>query len=116
MNDPFAKAAFMMFMVSELHPFLDGNGRLARVMMNAELVKGEQSKIIIPTVFREDYIPALRVLSRQQHPDVYIRMLQRAQQFTATIFGEDIDLMQNMLERSNAFKEGDENILKIVNQ
>ena len=30
---------FMMFMISEIHPFLDGNGRLARVMMNAELVK-----------------------------------------------------------------------------
>ena len=36
---PFAKAAYIMFMVSEIHPFLDGNGRIARVMMNAELVK-----------------------------------------------------------------------------
>ena len=28
----------MMFLVSEVHPFADGNGRAARIMMNAELV------------------------------------------------------------------------------
>src|SRR5690606_14346521 len=59
LNEPFAKATYMMFLISEVHPFLDGNGRLARVMMNAELVRAEQSKIIIPTVFRDDYLGAL---------------------------------------------------------
>jgi len=43
----------MMFMISEVHPFNDGNGRIACVMMNAELVRADQSHIIIPTVFRE---------------------------------------------------------------
>ena len=52
LNDPLARAIFMMFMISEVHPFLDGNGRIARVMMNAELVRAEQSRIIVPTVFR----------------------------------------------------------------
>jgi len=55
LEDPFAKAVFMKFMISEVHPFLDGNGRLARVMMNAELVKAGQTRIIVPTVYREDY-------------------------------------------------------------
>jgi len=32
----------MMFLVSEVHPFLDGNGRIARVMMNAELILAER--------------------------------------------------------------------------
>jgi hypothetical protein len=39
LTEPFAKAAYMMFLISEVHPFLDGNGRTARVMMNAELVR-----------------------------------------------------------------------------
>jgi Fic family protein len=26
----------MMFLVSEVHPFTDGNGRVGRVLMNAE--------------------------------------------------------------------------------
>lgn len=43
---PFAKAVYMTFLVSEVHPFLDGHGRIARVMMNAELSAKGLSKII----------------------------------------------------------------------
>ena len=64
LEHPFAKAVFMLFMISEVHPFTDGNGRISRIMMNAELVAADQSKIIIPTVFREDYLDALRRLTR----------------------------------------------------
>jgi len=114
LQHPFAKAAYMMFFISEIHPFADGNGRMARVMMNAELVKAEQTRIIIPTVFREDYIGALRVLTRQENTDTYIRMLGRAQLFSNTLVGEDMEHIHNTLIRSDAFKEGNEYILKIV--
>lgn len=114
LQHPFAKAAFMMFMISEVHPFLDGNGRVARVMMNAELAKAQQTKIIIPTVFREDYLGGLRQLTRRDLPDTYIRMLQRAQLFSATIIGEDMDIMQQILTKSNAFKDDGDHILQIV--
>jgi len=105
LNDPFARAAYVMFLISEVHPFLDGNGRLGRVMMNAELVKARQTRIIIPTVYREDYMGALRKLTRHQSPSAYIRMLSRAQQFSATINGINMDEMQFQLERANAFLE-----------
>ncbi len=111
---PFARAAFMMFLISEVHPFLDGNGRMARVMMNAELVKQRQSKIIIPTVFRDDYMGALRRLTRQQEPAPYLRMLERAHTFSATIAGDDMDAMKNHLEKCNAFKEYEQAQLKIL--
>ena len=101
---PFAKAAYIMFMSSEVHPFLDGNGRIARVMMNAELVAKGQSKIIIPTVYRNDYIGVLRRLNRQQDPSAYIRMLQRAQNFSTTVKGDDMDLMEKHLKACNALK------------
>jgi Fic family protein len=106
----------MMFVVSEIHPFLDGNGRIARVMMNAELVKGGQSKIIIPTVYRDDYLGALRKLTRQGNPEVYIRMLSRTHEFSDTIASESLDEMQLLLERSNAFIEHTEGNLQIINQ
>jgi len=116
LTHPFAKAAFMMFLISEVHPFLDGNGRIARVMMNAELVKENQSKIIIPTVYRDDYMGALRKLSRQQDPTPYIRMLQRAHEFSGTIYGEDIDEMQHYLTKCDAFLEHTEGKLKIISR
>jgi Fic family protein len=112
LTDPFSRAAFIMFLISEVHPFLDGNGRIARVMMNAELVNKGLAKIIIPTVYRDDYLGALRRLTRNEDPSAYIKMLQRAHQFSSMIHSEDMDEMQRLLEKSNAFKEHDEARLK----
>ena len=109
---PFAKALFMLFMVSEIHPFNDGNGRISRIMMNAELVAAEQSKIIIPPVFREDYLNALRRLTRKSDPSVLIRAISRVRQFSANITGDDFEATRKYLEGCNAFKESDGYILR----
>jgi hypothetical protein len=114
LEDPFARAAFMMFFLSEVHPFLDGNGRIARVFMNAELTSAGESKIIIPTVYRDDYVGALRKLTRQSSPDAYIRMLQRAHEFSENIVDADWRSMHNYLIQCNAFMEDTEGKLKII--
>lgn len=111
---PFAKAVYMMFLISEVHPFLDGNGRIARVMMNAELVKAKQSKIIIPTVFRDDYMGALKKLTKQGDALSFIRMMQRAHEFSKNIYWEDRNDMEKHLEECDAFKEYNEGKLKII--
>ncbi|WAC41631.1 Fic family protein [Pedobacter sp. SL55] len=116
LQHPFTKAAFMMFMISEVHPFLDGNGRIARVMMNAEMTAAGQSKIIVPSVYREDYLGGLRALTRRNEPEKYIRMLLRAWKFSETIAGANMDQMQVILDQSNAFEEGEDYILKIVGE
>jgi hypothetical protein len=105
LSHPFAKSAYIMFLVSEVHPFIDGNGRIARIMMNAELSSQNFSKIIVPTVYREDYMGALRKLTRQKDVESYIRMLLRIYAFSATIHDEDIDQMENYLKNCNAFME-----------
>lgn len=112
LRHPFSKAAYMMFTISEIHPFLDGNGRIARVMMNAELVNQKQSKILIPTVYREDYILALRKLTRQRESGAFIRMLTRIYEFSSTVIGQNMQDMQQYLEKTNAFLEPDEGKLK----
>ena len=114
LDHPFSKAAYMMFVISEIHPFLDGNGRIARVMMNAELVKGGQSKIIIPTVYRDDYTGVLKRFTKRGDCDPYIRMLQRAHEFSENIFGNDIDEMQDYLTKCHAFLEHTEANLVII--
>jgi hypothetical protein len=112
LKDPFAKAVYMMFLVSEVHPFRDGNGRIARVMMNAELSSKGLSKIIIPTVYREDYMGALRKLTRQQVADAYVRMMARAYEFSATVKQESIEGMEKYLVMCDAFKEPKEGKLR----
>jgi len=53
---PGARAAIAMFVVAEVHPFGDGNGRTARLAMNLALTVAGRMRIIIPTVMRDDYI------------------------------------------------------------
>jgi hypothetical protein len=103
LSDPLHRAMFMMFLVSEVHPFDDGNGRVARVMMNAELVaKGEQ-RIIIPTAYRENYLMGLRALSRNTRPDALIRVLDFAQRFTMAIEWGELQRTRRLLQKTNAF-------------
>ena len=82
---PFQRAVFMMFLISEVHPFADGNGRTARIMMNAELVAGGEERIIIPTVYRANYLSALKALSQNDIPEPLIRTLDFAQKWTAAV-------------------------------
>lgn len=65
LQEPFDRAAFMMFLVSEVHPHDDGNGRVGRAAANAELISGGGRRLLIPISFREDYLLALCALSRQ---------------------------------------------------
>ena len=105
LDTAFERAVYVMFLVSEVHPFDDGNGRLARVMMNAELVAGMQSRIIIPTVFRDDYLGGLRRMTRQDDSSVLIKALRFGHGYTAQIDFTDLALAAEALRATNAFNE-----------
>jgi len=108
LTDPFARAAYIMFMVSEVHPFEDGNGRIARIMMNAEFANRNQSKIIIPTVYRDDYLLTLKKLTNQKDPGPYVEMLNKARHFSEALHFDNYDDLHNYLDTHNAFYESDE--------
>ena len=108
LNHPFARSAYMMFLVCEVHPFEDGNGRIARVMMNAELVNKNQCKIIIPTVYRDDYLLTIKRLTNQKDPTHYVEMLTKAHAFSESLNYNNYDDLYNFLKLHNAFYESDE--------
>jgi len=98
------RAALAMFVVTEVHPFTDGNGRTARVAMNHFLTQAGLTRIIVPTVFRDDYISALKALSSNAHPVPLVRMLSRAARFSRWL---DMTSMTNCfaaLTQSNAMQ------------
>lgn len=102
---PFARAVFQMFLVSEVHPFTDGNGRIARVMMSAELVAAHEHRIIIPQVYRNNYLMALRALTVNSRADALIRALDFAQRYTAGIDFSTFDGARAMLDQTNSFND-----------
>jgi hypothetical protein len=105
MEAPFARAVAMMFIISEVHPFNNGNGRIARAFMNAELVSGGERRILIPTVYRDEYLTGLRVHTRQGHPDPLIKTLDFAQEYAARIDFSDYDRALAVLRETRAFEE-----------
>lgn len=116
LKEPMSKAIFMMFMISEVHPFIDGNGRIARIMMNAELFRGGQSRIIVPTVFREDYILSLRKITRSKEPDTYIRVMEKLHKFSSNLYGNSFDELNNYLKACNAYEEPERAHLKYIDR
>jgi hypothetical protein len=98
-----ARAIFMMFLVAEVHPFVDGNGRVARVLMNAELSAAGEQRIVIPLSFRNNYLQGLRALSRGGDPRPLIRILDFAQRYAAAIDWSDLRGSEDALRATNAF-------------
>ena len=116
LTDPMAKAIFIMFMISEVHPFTDGNGRISRIMGDAELFKSGLSRIIVPTVFREDYIGTLKRFTNRKDPDAFIRVMDKLQHFSKNIFGENFEELNNYIKATNAYKEPTEGMLNIIDR
>ncbi len=108
LEPPLHRAIFMMFLISEVHPFDDGNGRVARVMMNAELVATDETRVVVPTVYRNNYLAALKALSHNGSCEPLILTLDFAQRYTAAIDFSDRERARFMLQRTHAFDDPNE--------
>lgn len=108
LSSPLHRAVFMMFLIAEVHPFSDGNGRVARIMMNAELVAAGESRILVPTVFRNNYLAALKALSQNRLTGAIVRMLDFAQRYTVAVDFSEVGLARLILDRTHAFMDPNE--------
>jgi len=106
------RALFIHFLISECHPFDDGNGRLSRIMMNAELVSQDQYKIIVPTVHRESYLLSLKNATRSDRFRTNVKVLHQMQCYIASIDWNDYAEVKTLLQQHAAFKEPDEGVAK----
>jgi hypothetical protein len=72
LTSPVARALYVLFLVAEVHPFNDGNGRISRLGMNAELEAAGQTRLIIPTSLRNDYLTVLEALTANSNTEPFI--------------------------------------------
>ena len=100
------RALYVMFVVCEVHPFSDGNGRVARVMMNAELSAADASRIVIPSVYRDEYAAGLRRASLNDGDlEGLIRVMAHAWRWTAAMPWPDRAAVEGQLEATNALQD-----------
>lgn len=91
---PENRAALAAFVVAEVHPFADGNGRTSRLALNLFLTQAGLTRIVIPTAYREDY-----------HAVPYSRMLTRAARFSSWLDMRSKDAAFAALKQSNALED-----------
>ncbi|MEA3544046.1 MAG: Fic family protein [Thermodesulfobacteriota bacterium] len=66
-TDPGARAVLGHFFFVNIHPYMDGNGRMGRFVMNAMLASGGYPWTVIPVERRDDYMAALEEASINQN-------------------------------------------------
>ncbi len=64
-NEPDARVRALLghFMFVYIHPYMDGNGRIARFLMNSMLISGGYDWIIVPVERRQEYMVTLEKAS-----------------------------------------------------
>lgn len=65
-TDPAVRVVLGHFIFVYIHPYMDGNGRMGRFLMNAMLAAGGYPWTVIPVEQRQDYMAALEQASVQQ--------------------------------------------------
>jgi len=65
---PVLFAAFAHKRLVDIHPFADGNGRTARLLMNLILVNRGYCVVSIPPILRHEYISALIAAQKELRP------------------------------------------------
>lgn len=114
LSNPAARAFMTMFVVAEVHPFLDGNGRTARLALNCALTGAGMSRILVPTVYREDYLLPLKALSHQASAEAYVGMLTRLQTWSSRLaYAKPRAELRALLARCNAFQEN-RNLFRLI--
>lgn len=100
--DGLPRAIFAMFVVAEVLPFADGNGRVARLLMNAALTSAEQCRVMIPLSYRDEYLAALRALSQNRNAAPIWRMIDRVQRWASLLEWTGRDSVLALMDQTNA--------------
>jgi fido (protein-threonine AMPylation protein) len=105
-TDPLHRAVALMVLITECHPFDDGNGRVARIVSNGILTADGQVRILIPTLYRNNYLAGLAGFSNGNgRGESLIAVLRFAQKWTGTIDWTTFELADQQLRRLDAYMD-----------
>ena len=72
---PVRFAALLHLKFVTIHPFIDGNGRVARLLMNLALIQDGYTLAIIPPILRQDYLSAIQAYQRRGVDNIFCEFI-----------------------------------------
>ena len=76
-NDPAVRVVLGHFIFVYIHPYIDGNGRMGRFLMNVMLASGGYPWTVVPLGDRDTYMAALEAASVEQNINPFTDFLAR---------------------------------------
>ncbi len=76
-EEPRVRVVLGHFVFVYIHPYMDGNGRMARFLMNVMLASGGYPWTVLPVEDRSEYMAALEAASAEQNIDQFAAYLAR---------------------------------------
>lgn len=90
-DDILIKALEAHYRLVTIHPFIDGNGRTARLLMNAILLENGYGPIIIRSIDRRRYLTALETYQTKGENEAYYK-------FMLTALNRSLKMMIDLLD------------------
>lgn len=75
---PVERASYLHIIFVKIHPFIDGNGRTARLLLNLELMKNGYPPIIIEHERRSEYYSVLDKAQTTENVGDFIQLVLEA--------------------------------------
>ena len=106
---PIVMAATFHYRFVRIHPFDDGNGRMARLLMNMILIKHGYTVAIIPIEEREQYIQTLEQADKNEDLAEFIAYVAHCCKYALNLHlkaarGEDIEDVEDINKEIALFK------------
>jgi len=72
---PVRFAALLHLKFVTIHPYIDGNGRVARLLMNTALIQDGYMLAVVPPILRQEYMVAIRGYQREGLTDPFCDLI-----------------------------------------
>lgn len=100
-----ARAIYYAFLVSEVRPLDDGNGRLSRLARNSEFTRTGLGRIIVPTLYHPQYGDCARALTRENNPASFVKSLAKMARWANQFDYANLDALITAIRATHALEE-----------
>ncbi|MGD1838054.1 MAG: Fic family protein, partial [Nitrososphaeraceae archaeon] len=108
---PIELAAYVHHSLSWIHPFDDGNGRIARILLNLVLLRNGYRFVIIRKVDRKKYLESLRKADSGE-PEQFVTFIARCVEQTIDIYLLELENEKEGKKNRKATKQNDRKLIE----